>query len=37
MSNFYRNEWPEVGEIVAVEVIDVNDDGAYLKLLEYND
>ena len=37
MSNFYRNEWPEVNDLVAVEIFNVNEDGAYVKLLEYND
>ena len=34
---FYRNEWPELGDLVVVEIRDVNEDGAYVKLLEYND
>lgn len=33
---FYRNEWPEEGELVVVEISTVNEDGAYVKLLEYN-
>jgi len=34
---FYRNEWPELEDLVVVEIRDVNEDGAYVKLLEYND
>lgn len=33
---FYRNEWPETEELVAVQINDVTDDGAYVRLLEYN-
>lgn len=33
---FYRNEWPEKEELVMVMIRDVNDDGAYVQLLEYN-
>ena len=33
---FHRNEWPEINELVVVEITNVNDDGAYVKLLEYN-
>ena len=33
---FYRDEWPEVGDLVVVEIDTVNEDGAYVKLLEYN-
>jgi len=36
-SRFYRNEWPEREDLVVVEIRDVNEDGAYVKLLEYND
>jgi len=32
---FYRNEWPETEELVAVQINDVTDDGAYVRLLEY--
>ena len=53
---FYRNEWPELEDLVVVsytklfqtlflrvffllqvEIRDVNENGAYVKLLEYND
>lgn len=34
---FYRNEWPEKDELVMVMIRDVNEDGAYVQLLEYND
>jgi hypothetical protein len=27
---FYRNEWPETGELAVVEIIQVNEDGAYV-------
>ena len=33
---FYRNEWPEKEELVMVMIRDVNEDGAYVQLLEYN-
>ena len=33
---FYRNEWPEKDELVTVLIRDVNEDGAYVQLLEYN-
>lgn len=33
---FYRNEWPEKEELVVVEISNVTEDGAYVKLLEYN-
>ena len=33
---FYRAEWPEEGQLVVVEISTVNEDGAYVKLLEYN-
>lgn len=33
---FYRNEWPEPGELVMVEISNVNEEGAYVQLLEYN-
>lgn len=33
---FYRNEWPEKDELVMVNIRDVNEDGAYVQLLEYN-
>jgi len=33
---FYRNEWPEKDELVIVEIQNVNEDGAYVRLLEYN-
>jgi translation initiation factor 2 subunit 1 len=35
-SRFYRNEWPEKGELVMVEISNVNEEGAYVQLLEYN-
>ena len=35
-SRFYRNEWPEKDELVMVMIRDVNEDGAYVQLLEYN-
>jgi len=34
---FYGNEFPEVEDLVMVEISTVNEDGAYVKLLEYND
>jgi translation initiation factor 2 subunit 1 len=33
---FYRNRFPEVNEVVVVKVIKLEDVGAYVKLLEYN-
>ena len=33
---FYRNEWPEKEELVMVMIRDVNEDGAYVQLLEYD-
>ena len=27
---FYRNEYPEVDDLVVVQIIEVNDDGAYV-------
>jgi translation initiation factor 2 subunit 1 len=33
---FYRNEIPENGEIVVVEINSVDDTGGYVRLLEYN-
>lgn len=33
---YYRNEWPEKDELVMVLIRDVNEDGAYVQLLEYN-
>ena len=35
-SRFYRNEWPKVGDLVIVEIMSVNNEGAYVRLLEYN-
>mmetsp|Transcript_8659 Transcript_8659/g.14676 ORF Transcript_8659/g.14676 Transcript_8659/m.14676 type:complete len:153 (-) Transcript_8659:711-1169(-) len=35
-SRFYRNELPETGELVVVEIFQVNESEAYVKLLEYN-
>jgi len=34
---FYSNEFPEVEDLVMVEISTVNEDGAYVRLLEYND
>jgi len=34
---FYMNEFPEVEDLVMVEISTVNEDGAYVRLLEYND
>jgi translation initiation factor 2 subunit 1 len=33
---FYRNEWPERDDLVIVEIVNVNEHGAYVRLLEYN-
>ena len=33
---FYRNEWPNTEELVVVDINDVQETGAYLRLLEYN-
>merc|ERR1712159_852556 len=33
---FYENEFPEVEDVVIVEVMQIADMGAYLQLLEYN-
>jgi translation initiation factor 2 subunit 1 len=33
---FYRNEWPERQELVMVKICNVNEEGAYVQLLEYN-
>lgn len=33
---YFRNEWPEKGELVMVEISNVNEEGAYVQLLEYN-
>ena len=33
---FYRNEWPEKDELVMVQINEVNEDGAYVSLLEYD-
>ena len=33
---FYRNEWPEKDELVMVQIIEVNEDEAYVSLLEYD-
>ena len=36
MCRFYRNEWPEPGELVMVEITKVSEEDAYVSLLEYN-
>ena len=33
---YYENEFPEVEDVVIVEVTQIADMGAYVKLLEYN-
>jgi len=33
---FYREEWPSTEELVVVDINDVQETGAYLRLLEYN-
>lgn len=33
---FYENEFPEVEDVVIVEVKQIADMGAYVQLLEYN-
>ena len=36
MVRFYRNDWPEVGDIVMCKVVEVLDLGSYVELLEYD-
>ena len=33
---FYENEFPEIEDVVIVEVKQIADMGAYVQLLEYN-
>ena len=33
---FYKREYPNIDEVVIVEVKSVADNGAYVELLEYN-
>lgn len=35
-SRFYRDQWPKVGDLVVVEIMQVNQEGAYVRLLEYD-
>jgi len=34
---FYENRFPEIEDLVTVQVMRIEDHGAYVKLLEYND
>ena len=33
---FYRNQFPEKGDLVIVEIMRINPEGAYVRLLEYD-
>ena len=35
-SRFYRDQWPSVGDLVVVEIQSVNQEGAYVRLLEHD-
>lgn len=34
--HFYKNKYPEVGDVIMVKVVDIGEMGAYVNLLEYN-
>ncbi len=33
---YYENDWPEVEDVVAVQIVSKSEDGAVVKLVEYN-